>query len=198
MHEFYKRMQAVFTQAGSNRNQFCRKRGYNYQTLQAYWNSDKLPPGSVLEDIALEYSVSLDALVLGRAAPQAEAEDPVIRGITAFLKQLDGRALQQVQGAMKMFRYLTLTGPAGDVMEGGSAAGAGAAPAAAGGERVPELIPDKTEKALSLLTELSLRIRQGSMGREDKNICRAILGSVVQNIYEREVKDEWAELEELP
>jgi hypothetical protein len=197
MHEFYKRMQAVFTQAGSNRNQFCRKRGYNYQTLQAYWNSDKLPPGGVLEDIALEYSVSLDALVLGRAAPQAEAGDPVIRGITAFLKQLDARALQQVQGAMKMFRYLTLTGPAGDAMEGGRAAAAATVPAAGGGEQVPELIPDKTEKALSLLTELSLRIRQSGMGREDKSICRAILGSVVQNIYEREVKDEWAELEEL-
>ena len=61
-----------------------------------------------------------------------------------------------------------------------------------------DLIPEKTEKALSLLTELSLRIRGSAMDQEDKNACRALLGSVVQNIYEREVKDEWAELEELP
>ena len=61
-----------------------------------------------------------------------------------------------------------------------------------------DLIPEKTEKALSLLTELSLRIRGSAMDPEDKNACRALLGSVVQNIYEREVKDEWAELEELP
>ncbi len=198
MHEFYKRMQSVFTQAGSNRNQFCRKRGYNYQTLQAYWNTDKLPPGGVLEDIAQEYSVSLDALVLGRAAPQPEVEDPVIRGIVEFLKQLDSQALQQVQGALKMFRYLTLTGPAGETVQAGGPAAVGAAQAVEPGGQPSELIPDKTEKALSLLTELSLRIRQSSLGRDDKKICRAILGSVVQNIYEREVKDEWAELEELP
>jgi hypothetical protein len=36
------------------------------------------------------------------------------------------------------------------------------------------------------------------MGREDKSICRATIGAIVQNLYEREVKDEWAELEELP
>jgi hypothetical protein len=36
------------------------------------------------------------------------------------------------------------------------------------------------------------------MDREDKAACRAIVGQVVQNLYEREVKDEWAELEEVP
>jgi hypothetical protein len=181
MHEFYNRMQAVFRQAGSNRSQFCRKHGYNYQTLQAYWNTDRLPPGNVLEDLAREYSVSLDALVLGNAVPQSPAEGPAIAEIVRFLKQLDPQGLGQVEGALKMFRYLSLTGPA----------------AVAGAAR-GEIIPDKTEKALALLTELSLRIRQGSMSREDKAICRATLGQVVQNIYEREVKDEWAELEEVP
>ena len=67
MHEFYQRIQTVFRQAGSNRHQFCKKRGHKYQTLQAYWNSDKLPSGDVLEDLAKEYNVSLDTLVLGEA-----------------------------------------------------------------------------------------------------------------------------------
>ncbi len=198
MHEFYRRMQSVFTQAGSNRNQFCRKRGYNYQTLQAYWNTDKLPPGAVLEDIAREYSVSLDALVLGRTAPppEAGAEDPAMGRIVALLKQMDGPALAQVEGALKMFRYLALT----DRLVPGTSGPpqAGAAPAVTLGQPVSELIPDKTEKALALLTELSLRVRQSAMSTEDKAFCRATIGAIVQNLYEREVKDEWAELEELP
>ncbi len=71
MHEFYQRIQTVFRQADSNRHQFCKKRGHKYQTLQAYWNTDKLPSGDVLEDLAKEYNVSLDALVLGRAPRRA-------------------------------------------------------------------------------------------------------------------------------
>jgi hypothetical protein len=197
MHEFYKRMQVVFKQAGSNRSQFCRKRGFNYQTLQACWNTDKLPPGNVLQDLAREYSISLDALVLGRAAPEAANEDPAIGAITGFLKQLDRQGLLQVEGALKMFRYLTLTAPEGS-QEPSATEPAGTSASFPRSERDAEIIPDKTEKALSLLTELSLRIRQGSMSQEDKSACRAILGQVVQNIYEREVKDEWAELEEMP
>lgn len=196
MHEFYRRMQAVFTQAGSNRNQFCRKRGYNYQTLQAYWNTDKLPPGAVLEDIAREYSVSLDTLVLGRAAPQAADQDPAMGRIAELLKHLDGPSLAQVEGALKMFRYLSLTDRLAP--RGAAQGAAGALPQAVAAQPEQTLIPDKTEKALSLLTELSLRIRQSSMGREDKSICRATIAPIVQNLYEREVKDEWAELEELP
>lgn len=74
MHPFYRRMDSVFRYAGSNRNRFCRKWGFKYQTLQSYWNSDKLPPGDVLEALAREYHVSLDALVLGRAWRAAPAE----------------------------------------------------------------------------------------------------------------------------
>ena len=66
MHEFYTRISKVFQSAGSNRNQFCKKYGHHYQTLQAYWNTDKLPSGNVLEDLAKEYHVSIDALILGR------------------------------------------------------------------------------------------------------------------------------------
>lgn len=69
MHPFYGRMKLVFKYHKSNRHQFCKKHGYSYQTLQAYWNSDKLPPGNVLESLAREYNVSLDALVLGRTGP---------------------------------------------------------------------------------------------------------------------------------
>jgi transcriptional regulator with XRE-family HTH domain len=192
MHEFYARVQEIFRQAGSNRSRFCRKHGYNYQTLQAYWNTDRLPPGNVLEDIARDYDVSLDSLVLGRTSPGIDVRDAALAGIVRFLRQLDPRSLPQVEGALKMFRYLSLTS-----QDPGGTARRGTAPAADLDPAAP-LIPDKTEKALSLLSELSLRLKQGSMGREDKAACRAIIGQVVQNLYEREVKDEWAELEEAP
>jgi hypothetical protein len=194
MHGFYARIQEVFRQAGSNRSRFCRKHGYNYQTLQAYWNTDRLPPGNVMEDLARDYDVSLDSLVLGRSSPGVDVGDAALAGIVGFLRQLDPQSLPQVEGALKMFRYLSLTS-----QDPGRAAPRGTAPAAVSGvEPDSPLIPDKTEKALSLLSELSLRLKQGSMGREDKAVCRAIIGQVVQNLYEREVKDEWAELEEAP
>ncbi len=110
MHEFYKRIQTVFEQAGSNRNQFCKKCGYNYQTLQAYWNTDKLPPGNVLEDLAKEFNVSLDALVLGRRSQDVHLENPIFNRITRFLKQQDDESLLRLEGAIKMFQYITLSG----------------------------------------------------------------------------------------
>ncbi len=80
MHDFYKRIQKVFKQAGSNRNRFCNKYGYNYQTLQAYWSTEKLPQGGVLEDLAKEYNVSLDFLVLGRRTQDSHSTNLIQLG----------------------------------------------------------------------------------------------------------------------
>lgn len=76
MHAFYERVNRVFRYAGSNRNRFCKKWGFNYQTLQAYWNTDRLPPGAVLEALAREYKVSIDAMVFGDAVPYAPTSVP--------------------------------------------------------------------------------------------------------------------------
>ena len=110
MHDFYRRIQTVFREAGSNRHQFCRKRGHKYQTLQAYWNTDKLPPGDVLEDLAREYHVSLDALVLGGGAPAGPEENPIINRIIRWVRQLDEVNLLRIDCALQMFQHLLLSG----------------------------------------------------------------------------------------
>ena len=109
MHRFYKRIKRVFKYAGSNRNQFCKKHGHNYQTLQAYWNTNKLPPGNVLEDLAREYNVSLDALVMGVVVEPVAVENPVIREITRSLERLGKEDLLRVEGVLQMFEYLNST-----------------------------------------------------------------------------------------
>jgi len=184
MHEFYARVQTVFQRAGSNRNQFCKKYGHHYQTLQAYWNTDKLPSGNVLEDLAREYHVSIDALVLGRSPPDVSEENPIIGRIVRFLRRQDEQSLLRIDGALQMFRYLALSG---------------AQPR--GGSGVThddlEIMPAKTEKASRLLAELAQLIRTSDMDVEEKKAARGMVHQVLQNIYEREVKDEWAELEEI-
>jgi len=198
MHDFYQRIQIVFRQAGSNRHQFCRKRGHKYQTLQAYWNSDKLPSGDVLEDLAKEYNVSLDALVLGASAPGAHEENPIVDRIVRTVKRLDEVSLLRFDGALQMFQYLLRSGSL-------PAEGSGAA-ASRPGEALPdggrpgadlELLPPKMEQATELLGELSRLIHRSSMADKDKAAARAMLQQIVLDIYQREVKDEWAELEEV-
>ena len=75
----------------------------------------------------------------------------------------------------------------------------GARPSAASGEPSDEveIMPAKTEKASRLLAELAQLIRKSDMNTEEKEAAREMMGQVIQNIYEREVKDEWAELEEI-
>jgi hypothetical protein len=106
MHPFYERMKAVFRAEGSNRRQFCLKRGYNYQTLQSYWNTDKLPPGNVLADLADEYHVSLDTLVLGRTATVAPTDEPRLARLYVMLTQLSDENLLRVEGAIRMLQLL--------------------------------------------------------------------------------------------
>jgi transcriptional regulator with XRE-family HTH domain len=198
MHDFYKRMQTVFQQAGSNRNQFCRKRGHKYQTLQAYWNSDKLPSGDVLEDLAKEYNVSLDALVLGGSAPGAHEENTIVDRIVRSVKRLDEVSLLRIDGALQMFQYLLRSGTLPAETSGETASGAQGA--AAGGDRTRpdlEFMPPKMEQATELLGELSRLIHRSSMAYTDKTTARAMLQQIVLDIYQREVKDEWAELEEV-
>jgi hypothetical protein len=177
MHEFYKRAKAVFQQAGSNRNQFCKKHGHHYQTLQAYWNTDKLPSGDVLEDFAREYHVSLDALVLGRSSPDVVEENPIVARIVRFLRQQDEPSLLRIDGALQMFGYLALSGTKTQANE--------------------EIMPAKAEKASSLLADLAQLVRKSDMNTEDKKAAREMMSQVIQNIYEREGKDEWAELQEV-
>jgi transcriptional regulator with XRE-family HTH domain len=202
MHAFYQRIQTVFRQAGSNRHQFCRKRGHKYQTLQAYWNTDKLPSGDVLEDLAKEYNVSLDALVLGASAPGAHEENPIVDRIVRTVKRLDEVSLLRVDGALQMFQYLLRSGSLAAESSDEAAPEPGGAPPgeAHPGGRAPadlELLPPKMEQATELLGELSRLIHRSSMADKDKAAARAMLQQIVLDIYQREVKDEWAELEEV-
>ena len=194
MHEFYQRIQTVFRQAGSNRHQFCKKRGHKYQTLQAYWNSDKLPSGEVLEDLAKEYNVSLDALVLGGSAQAAHEESPIVNRIVRYVKQLDEVSLLRIDGALQMFQFLLRSGSiAAEPPEGTAGEAEGAATEGAG----LEFMPPKMEHATELLGELSRLIHRSGMADRDKTAARAMLQQIVLDIYQREVKDEWAELEEV-
>ena len=60
-----------------------------------------------------------------------------------------------------------------------------------------ELIPARTEKALQLLGELSQRVRRSAIDPSEKAAFKRTLGQIVVNLYQREVKDVWAELEEV-
>jgi transcriptional regulator with XRE-family HTH domain len=196
MHDFYNRIQTVFRQAGSNRHQFCRKRGYKYQTLQAYWNTDKLPSGDVLEDLAKEYNVSLDTLVLGARAPGAHEENPIVDRIIRSVRRLDDVSLLRVDGALQMFQYLLRSGSIAAETPGEGAPAPGEAAEPRGRLDVP-FMPPKMEQATELLGELSRLIHRSSMADKDKAAARAMLQQIVLDIYQREVKDEWAELEEV-
>jgi hypothetical protein len=194
MHEFYVRIQTVFRQAGSNRNQFCKRRGHKYQTLQAYWNTDKLPSGEVLQDLALEYNVSLDTLVLGASAPTGPEESAIVNRIIRYVRQLDEVSLLRVDGALQMFQHLQLSGsPAPGPREPSTRDAAGPAP-------LPpdvQIMPPKMVHATELLGELSRLVHRSAMTDREKTAARAMLGQIVVDIYQREVKDEWAELEEV-
>ena len=60
-----------------------------------------------------------------------------------------------------------------------------------------ELVPEKTEKAIRLLGELARMVRTSAFGQDDKASFKQTLGQIVLNLYQREVKDVWAELEEM-
>jgi transcriptional regulator with XRE-family HTH domain len=184
MHEFYNRVQTVFKSAGSNRHQFCKKYGHHYQTLQAYWNTDKLPSGNVLQDLSKEYHVSIDALILGRSPPDVSEENPIVARIVRFLRRQDEQSLLRIDGALQMFGHLALS--------------SALQPTASDEHRDDvQIMPEKTEKVFSLLTELAQLIRKSDMSSEGKNVAKEMMSQVILNIYQREVKDEWAELEEV-
>lgn len=194
MHDFYKRIQTVFRRAGSNRNRFCKKYGYNYQTLQAYWNTHKLPPGNVLADLAREFNISLDALVLGRSFQDVHFENPILTRIAHFLIQQDDESLIRIEGALMMFKYLNLSG-----LSSPSHIDSAIRVSLANkySDNNLEIMPAKTEIVMNLIADLSRHLRKVNMSDEEKTISRKIVGQIVQNIYQRELKDEWASLEEL-
>jgi len=101
-HQFYKRIASVFRERGASRSAFCRKYGYAYNTLQAYWNTDKLPHGNVIHDLCLEYGVSADFLLFGKPA-----QNPKLSGkLHEFLSTLSiysDDQLGELLGATRMY-----------------------------------------------------------------------------------------------
>ena len=184
MHEFYNRIQRVFERAGSNRHQFCRRyKQHRYQTLQAYWNSDKLPSGQVLADLATEYHVSIDALVFGRTEEETP-DHPIVTRITQFLRQQDEESLIRIDGALQVFRMLQLTSER-------------ASDLASSGPGAVELLSENAQKASTVLSDLAQLIRDSDMDPQKKKSAGQMVSQVVKSIYQREGKDEWAQLEEV-
>jgi anti-sigma B factor antagonist len=60
-----------------------------------------------------------------------------------------------------------------------------------------DLVPEKTEEAIRLLGDLSKIARQAPLAREQREAFKKAVGQIVLNLYQREVKDVWAELEEV-
>jgi anti-anti-sigma factor len=60
-----------------------------------------------------------------------------------------------------------------------------------------DLVPEKTAEAIRLLGDLSKIARQAPLAREQREAFKKAVGRIVVNLYQREVKDVWAELEEV-
>jgi hypothetical protein len=126
-----------------------------------------------------------DALIL--MAPASSAADPFPR---IFACAVCGRRLRTSKaGFFRCCECKTVL----RVDETG-----GAQPAYALRENDYELVPEKTEKAIRLLGELSRLVRRSAIGLAEKAAFKKTLGQIVVNLYQREVKDVWAELEEVP
>jgi len=182
MHDFYRRVQAVFEQASSNRHRFCKKYGYSYQTLQACWNSDRLPPGGVLENLAKEFKISLDFLVLGRNTQEIPVDNPILGRLLRYLVQQDSEELARIEGALRMYRAMT---------QAGSAVQRSTEEPVAGSRDL--------ESLTELLTQLGRHVQASRMSAEDKEAARGMLHRIVLNIFGRDLAlaEEWAELEEI-
>jgi hypothetical protein len=174
-------MENVFKRAGSNRHRFCRNKGHNYQTLQAYWNSDKLPPGKVLEDLAKEFNVSLDALVLGRNTLEIPVDNPILARIIRFLVQQDAEELSRIDEVLRMHQAATRSEPPALIADELSAR------------------PKQKESLAEQLMLLARQVESSRMTPEDKEGTKELLNRIVRNIYTRELEidDEWAVLEEI-
>jgi len=59
------------------------------------------------------------------------------------------------------------------------------------------LIPEKTEKVIRLLTDLAQLVLHANLKNDDKKAFDKMLNQIVLNIFQREVKDVWAELEQV-
>ena len=101
-HSFYQRMASVFRERGSSRSAFCRKYGYAYNTLQSYWNTDKLPHGNVIHDLCLEYAVSADFLLFGTPAHNTKLSGKLHEFLTSLSIYSDEQ-LGELLGATRMY-----------------------------------------------------------------------------------------------
>ena len=110
------------------------------------------------------------------------------------MKQLDEVSLLRIDGALQMFQFLLRSGSiAAEPPEGTAVEAEGVVTA----RPDLEFLPPKMEHATELLGELSRLIHRSDMADKDKTAARAMLQQIVLDIYQREVKDEWAELEEV-
>ena len=101
-HPFYTRTASVFRERESSRSAFCRKYGYAYNTLQSYWNTEKLPHGNVIHDLCLEYSVSADYLLYGKTAPDTRLSGKLQEFLTSLSIYSDDQ-LGELLGATRMY-----------------------------------------------------------------------------------------------
>ena len=101
-HPFYIRMASVFRARGSSRSAFCRQYSYAYNTLQSYWNTEKLPHGNVIHDLCLEYGVSADFLLFGKPAQNTKLSGKLHEFLTALSIYSDDQ-LGELLGATRMY-----------------------------------------------------------------------------------------------
>lgn len=110
------------------------------------------------------------------------------------MRQLDELSLLRVDGALQMFQHLQLSGSLSPgPREPAAADEAGPAP-------LPpdvQILPPKMVHATEALSELSRLVHRSAMTDKEKTAARAMLQQIVVDIYQREVKDEWTELEEV-
>jgi hypothetical protein len=136
----------------------------------------------VLQDLAREFPVSLDALVLGRNTQELPVDNPLLTRMIRFLVEQDAEELLRLEGALRMYQAMPLTGKSlrteGELVLDG---------------------PEKMESLTEMLVQLAGHIQTSQMSLEDKETSKEMLNRLVLSIYQRDmaVHDDWAELEEI-
>lgn len=104
MHEFYSRAETEFQKQRKSRNQFCKEKGIPYSSLQIYWNTDKLPLGDMMVDLADYLGVSLDFLVYGKIRDT----DNTTESIVDLIKDTDMEQKIELRGIIKQYLIMNV------------------------------------------------------------------------------------------
>lgn len=99
MHEFYIRVETEFKRQGKTRNQFCKERNVPYSSLQKYWDTDRLPQGDVLEEIANFLNSSLDYLIFGKN----HEINGTTESIVALIKNINDEQRIELRGIIRQY-----------------------------------------------------------------------------------------------